>query len=96
MAGQEKCVEICLASAGSCGAESRYPSVVIRAAVTQPPQPAQSYPAQSPPAQQGPHLSILLLLRTILHFTPRSWFKATPPLRLPRPLQVRLPPRLPH
>jgi hypothetical protein len=44
VAGQDKCVEITLSSAGSCGAGSG------QSAAPKPPQPAQSYPAQSMPA----------------------------------------------
>lgn len=49
LAGQDKCVEISLSSAGSCGPS---PS---QSSAPKPPQPAQSYPAPAPPspAQNG-------------------------------------------
>ncbi|KAF3039143.1 hypothetical protein E8E12_003095 [Didymella heteroderae] len=56
VAGQDKCVEITLTSAGSCGAGSGQPSAPAASmpakssAATMPSQPAQSYPAQSMPA----------------------------------------------
>ncbi|KAF2998192.1 hypothetical protein E8E13_004305 [Curvularia kusanoi] len=58
--GQDKCVEISLSSAGSCGAGSGQASSPAASqpakstAMSQPSQPAQSYPAQSPPAQSQP------------------------------------------
>ncbi|KAJ4341928.1 hypothetical protein N0V95_007084 [Ascochyta clinopodiicola] len=47
VSGQDKCVEISLSSAGSCGSGSAQSSAP---AASQPSQPAQSYPAQSQPA----------------------------------------------
>ncbi|KAH6639795.1 ubiquitin 3 binding protein But2 C-terminal domain-containing protein [Boeremia exigua] len=67
VSGQDKCVEISLSSAGSCGAESGQfsapaASQPAKSAATpqpsqpapKPSQPAQSYPAQSQPAQSQP------------------------------------------
>ncbi|UPX16890.1 uncharacterized protein EKO05_0007272 [Ascochyta rabiei] len=56
VAGQDKCVEISLSSAGSCGSGSAQSSAPAgsqpakSSAAPQPSQPAQSYPAQSAPA----------------------------------------------